>query len=251
MPVLASAPEPVVPSLAQRRAISPPPPATLPIVGRSLAEYVTSFALDLPALRHRDVLDVGAGASSFVAEACTRKINAVGVDPLYGSTVETLATHIQLDFAQLSTAMQANPRLFRTPHFVTVADAEADRRNAAQRFLSDYDTHFVHGRYVGSALPRLPFFDGTFDLVLCGDLLFTATRFDPDAVLAALKELARIAADEVRIHPLCSPDGKPFPGLARLRRELKESGIASELRAVDSSYHAAAAQTLVLRRANS
>ena len=127
-----------------------------------------------------------------------------------------------------------------------------DRRTAAQRFLADYAAHFIHNRYVAGSLPRLPFFDGTFDLVLSAHLLFTyAKRFDFDWHLAACRELVRVTADEVRIHPLCGLDGRPYPGVTRLRRELRETGVASEVRAVDYEFFAGAHSMLVLRRAAS
>ena len=82
---------------------APPPPTTqsprsapsleltsVSFFGRTLAEYAQFFALDVAALRGRDVLDVAAGPSSFTAEACARKIDAVAVDPLYGSTPDAL-----------------------------------------------------------------------------------------------------------------------------------------------------------------
>jgi hypothetical protein len=47
---------------------------------------------------------------------------------------------------------------------------------------------------------------------------------------------------------LCGPDGKPYAGLARLRRELKTSGIASEVRALDYEFFAGANSMLVLRK---
>jgi hypothetical protein len=220
--------------------------------GRSLAEYAKFFALDPAALRGRDVLDVAAGPSSFTAEACARKIHAVAVDPLYGSPLEALATHVQLDYARMFEQMRAKPRLFRMKAFPSIDAAELDRRAAAQRFLTDYDAHFVHNRYVGASLPRLPFFDGTFDLVLCAHLLFTyAKHFDYDWHLAACRELVRVSATEVRIHPICGAEGKPYAGLARMRRELKEGGIASEVRPVDYEFFAGATSMLVLRRSAS
>ena len=83
----------------------------------------------------------------------------------------------------------------------------------ASGFLADYEAHFIHNRYVGGSLPRLPFFDGTFDLVLCAHLLFTyAARFDFDWHLAACRELVRVSADEVRIHPLCGLTASRTPG---------------------------------------
>lgn len=219
--------------------------------GRSLAEYSQFFALDVTTLRGRDVLDVGAGPSSFTAEACARKINAVAVDPRYGSPVALLADQVQHDYAQLFAEMRSKPRLLRFKAFASIDAAEEDRRAAAQRFLADYEVHFVHNRYVGASLPLLPFFDGTFDWVLCAHLLFTyARRFDFDWHLAACRELVRVSADEVRIHPLCGLDGKLYPALARLRRELRDAGIVSEVRPVDYEFFAGATSMLVLRRSS-
>jgi SAM-dependent methyltransferase len=241
--------------------LPPPPPSRLvpspeielPSVsffGRSLAEYAQFFALDLPALRGRDVLDVAAGPSAFTAEACARRINAVAVDPRYGADGDALAAHVQLDYERMFAQMRAKRRLFRLKSFPSIDAAEVDRRAAADRFLADYATHYIHNRYVGAALPLLPFFDGTFDLVLCAHLLFTyAQRFDFDWHLAACRELVRVSAGEVKIHPLCGPDGRVYPGLSRLRRELRAVGIASEVVAVDYEFFIGANSMLVLRRA--
>ncbi len=218
--------------------------------GRSLAEYAQFFALDLNALRGRDVLDVASGPSSFVAEACARRIHAVGVDPRYGASPDELAGHVSLDYDKMFEQMRAKPRLFKLKSFPSIDAAELDRRAAAERFVADYTAHFAHGRYVSGALPRLPFFDGTFDLVLCAHLLFTyASRFDFDWHLAACKELVRVSAHEVRLHPVVGVDGKPYPALPRLRRELKAAGIASVLVDVDYEFFAGADSMLVLRRA--
>lgn len=244
MPALAPAPAPR-PRIAQPREVDLP---SASFSGRSLAEYAQSFDLDLNRLRGRDVLDVAAGPSSFTAEACARKINAVAVDPCYGERLETLAAQVRLD----SAAARERSRLFHDDAFPELDAADLDRRAAAQRFLADFETHFIHNRYIAGSLPRLPFFDGTFDLVLCAHLLFTSARsFDFEWHLAACRELVRVSADEARIFPLCTPDGKAYPGVARLRRELKEAGVASEVRAVNGEFLAGAAAMLVLRKAQS
>ena len=220
--------------------------------GRSLAEYTRFFALDLATLKGRDVLDVAAGPSSFTAEACARKIDAVAVDPMYGATPEVLADRVAVDHTRRLAEMRAQRRRFRRGSFSSLEQAEPDRRSAAQRFLADYDTQVMYNRYVGGSLPRLPFFDGTFDLVLCAHLLFTyAQCFDFDWHVTACRELVRVSAGEVRLHPLVAPDGKTYAGLGRLRRELRTGGIASDLVAVDYKYFAGADSMLVLRRAKS
>jgi SAM-dependent methyltransferase len=231
----------------------PPDPLAIPFFGRSLAEYVASFALELDQLRGRDVLDVASGPASFVAEACARRINAVGVDPLYSAAPAELAGHVQLDYARLFAQIRSRSSLYRlkAAGYRSLAEAEADRHGAAQRFLDDFAVHCLHGRYVGGVLPRLPFFDRTFDLVLCGQLLFVSPRFDFDWHVAACRELVRVSAGEVRINPVCSGDGRPYPGIARLRRDLRAAGIASELVSVDYEFIQGGGTILVLRRSPS
>jgi hypothetical protein len=243
MPTLLAPPPPA-------RIPRPPPELELPSVsffGRTLEEYTRFFSLDLATLRRCAVVDVAAGPSSFTAEACRRGIDAVAIDPLYGSTLETLRTHVELDYAKMTAQIRAKPRMFRLKSFPSLNAAETDRRAAAGRFLADYEAHFAHGRYVGAALPRLPFFDGTFDLVLCAHLLFVyARRFDFEWHVAACRELARVSAGEVRIHPVCGADGRPYPELARLRRELATAGIRSEVVKVDYEFFVGAHSMLVL-----
>jgi hypothetical protein len=223
---------------------------TVSFFGRTLAEYAQFFALDVDKLRGCDVLDVAAGPSSFVAEACARRVDAVAVDPFYGGPAEDMSGQIEADYARMFAQMRAKRQLFRGRSFPSIDAAETDRRLAAQRFLADYSAHFVHGRYVGGALPQLPFFDRTFDLVLCAHLLFIyGARFDYDWHLAACRELVRVSANEVRIHPLCGPDGKPYSKLPALRRELREQGIESEVVSVDYEFFVGATSMMILRRA--
>jgi len=239
-------------TLSPPRSIPPPPEIELPSVsffGRTLAEYAQFFALDPSALRGRAVLDVAAGPSSFTTEACRHGIDAVAVDPRYVGTPAELAELVERDYDHMLAQMRTKRRLFRFRSFASLEEAAADRRLAAQRFLADYAAHSRHGRYFGAALPRLPFFDGTFDLVLCAHLLFTYARhFDFAWHLAAAGELARVSAGEVRIHPLCGVDGRPYPELARLRRELRAAGVASEVVKVDYEFFMGTGSMLVLRK---
>lgn len=253
MPTLTERPPPAAFTRRFPKAPSSLPALELPAVsffGRTLAEYVQFFALDLAALRKRDVLDVAAGPSSFAAEACARGIDAVAVDPLYTHAPAELTARVEADYTQMFAQMRARPRLFRLKSFPSIDAAETDRRLSAQRFLADFEAQRFYGRYVGASLPHLPFFDGTFDLVLCAHLLFTyAARFDFEWHLAACKELVRVSAGEVRLHPVVGSEGRTYPGLPRLRRELKAAGIASELVRVDYEFFVGTGTMLVLKRA--
>lgn len=224
--------------------------SSIAFFGRTLAEYTQFFSLDLVALRGRVVLDVAAGPSSFVAEACRRGIDAVAIDPLYGCTSHALSVHVQLDYARMLEQMRAKPHLLRFRSFTSIDEAEASRRQAAERFLTDYEQHFVHNRYIGAALPHLPFLDRTFDVVLCAHLLFVyAQQLDFSFHFAACRELVRVSRDEVRIHPVVSLDGKPYDGLEQLRSALKSERIESEIVDVDYEFFAGSDRMLVLKRA--
>jgi hypothetical protein len=222
----------------------------LPVVsffGRTLEEYTRFFALDPMALRGRAVLDVAAGPSSFTAEAHRRGIDAVAVDPLYHQPTGALAARIKEDYARMFLQIRAKPRLIRLKSFASVDEAEADRRAAASRFLADYDGNVRHGRYVRASLPLLPFLNGAFDLVLCAHLLFIyGGLFDFDWHVTACAELARVSNGEVRIHPVCGPDGKPYAELDRLRAKLAELGITSAVVRVNYEFFAGSGSMLVL-----
>ncbi|MCR6654853.1 MAG: class I SAM-dependent methyltransferase [Opitutus sp.] len=228
----------------------PLPALELPAVsffGRTLDEYARFFALDVAALRGLSVLDVAAGPSSFTAEACRRGIDAVAVDPQYSKSGYALSEQITRDYDAMFAQIRAKRRLFKLKSFSSLEAAEEDRRTAAQRFVSDFETHAVHGRYVAAALPRLPFFDGTFDLVLCAHLLFIyAQQFDFEWHLAACRELARVSTAEVRIHPIVGADGRLYPELERLRRELLARGVTSRVQRTDYEFFAGSTSTLIL-----
>lgn len=231
--------------------------SSISFFGRSLAEYTRFLALEPAALRGRTVLDVAAGPASFTAEANRLGIHATAVDPLYGLHPETLTSHVQLDYAHMGSQMHARGHLFElsdpqspgSAFYSSIAAAVADRREAAERFLEDYRSGFVQGRYVGGSLPALAFPDRVFDLVLCAHLLFLYPKhFNFAAHLAACRELVRVSRQEVRIHPLCGTDGLPYPEFDRLRHELHAAGIASEVVPVPYAFFKGANTLLRLQR---
>ena len=225
--------------------------------GRDLAEYRRIFALreerDIrPGAR---VLDVAAGPASFTAELTRlrRDLTVVAADPHYGARPDALATLARSDHARVAAQMRAKPGLLRPgpESFPDLENAIAARRAATERFLADYEGGFVLGRYVGAALPDLPFADASFDLVLCAHLLFLhAGLLDPAFHRAALRELLRVTAPggELRLHPLCGADGRVYPHLAEMLAELAAEGVTIERIAVRGAFFHAADATLVLRR---
>jgi hypothetical protein len=230
--------------------LSPSPSLQLPSVaffGRTFDEYCQCLGFSYSAVRGCRVLDVAAGPSSFTAEARGHGAIPVAVDPLYGFKPQALATYVQLDYDRMFREMRRLESLLTYQYFPSFAAAEASRRSAAARFLADYADGFVQGRYVGGALPRLPFPDKVFDLTLCAHLLFLyAARFDYVWHLAACRELVRVTAGEVRIHPVCGLGGQPYPELARLQADLRTVGITAQVIQVDYKFFAGTDTTMVL-----
>jgi hypothetical protein len=217
--------------------------------GRTFDEYVRFFDLDAGALPGLRILDVAAGPSSFTAEAHRRGIRAAAVDPLYGYSPQSLDAFVRVDYERVMAEVRLRESLLRYRYFPSIEAAEASRRTAAARFLSDYEDGFVQDRYIGGSLPRLRFKDGSFDLVLCAHLLFTYARhFDYDWHLAACLELLRVSAAEVRLHPICGPDGRVFGEMDRLRRDLEARGAGFRIIDVDFEFFAGTSSTLILTR---
>ena len=76
-------------------------------------------------------------------------------------------------------------------------------------------------------MPALPFADAGFGLALCSRLLFLySDHLSPDAHVAALRELLRVAR-EVRVFPLLTLAGEPSPNLAPVREALYQDRHSS------------------------
>jgi ubiquinone/menaquinone biosynthesis C-methylase UbiE len=98
---------------------------------------------------------------------------------------------------------------------------------------------------VPASLPRLPFPDGRFDLVLSSHFLFTyADRLDLEFHRAALRELHRVARREVRVFPLLEQGGRPVPAL--LSQLLATLGIQHRIRQVGYEFQRGGNEMLVL-----
>lgn len=169
--------------------------------GRSLAEYQGMFALSAADLERR-ILDCAGGPASFNAELTRQGGRVVSCDPLYGFSGEQIATRIAATHDTIVRGLHATRDHFVWDQVGTPEALGQQRQAAMAEFLADLPAGLAAGRYVEAALPVLPFGDRSFDLALCGHLLFTYdTTLDLDFHHAAITELLRLAP-EVRIFPL-------------------------------------------------
>jgi SAM-dependent methyltransferase len=175
--------------------------------GRSGRDALQFFDLDLASWRGARLLDCPGGPGSLVATARGYGVEAVAVDPLYALPAEEQEERCRQD---LRFTME---RIAQSDALRDDFDQEAYGRSkleALGEFLADRLAH--PEAYVAASLPNLPFKAESFDLVLCGHLLFSYSpladgglyeddRFALAWHQAALKELLRVSRHQVRIYP--------------------------------------------------
>jgi hypothetical protein len=212
------------------------------VTSRSFAEYRAMFGLaSLP----QSVLDCCAGGSGFTAVAAAEGADAVAVDPAYELPYRELADAVRSGTSTGGNIVDQYSGDFVWHWYGSREQRDRMRAEAAEQFLADLVAH--PERYVAASLPHLPFDTGRFELALCSHLLFTwSDHLDAAWHLAALRELARVAA-QVRVFPLVvQGNGAPVPFLDEVRSELAEDGLQSEIKKVPYEFQRGADEMLVL-----
>ena len=198
--------------------------------GRSLAEYELIFNLHRTSLAGKKILDCPGGTASFAAEARPLGADVWCVDPGYAlppSEWERIAAE---DIGQTLAEVRRIHHVYRWDYYSNWEQMRAARFEILNRFIEDWRKVRTLGRHVAARLPRLPFRDREFDLVLSGHLLFIYRELlPPDFQILALQELVRVSRGEVRVFPVSQMNREPFPKLDELRRDLKKSGIETEM----------------------
>lgn len=170
------------------------------LLGRTLEEYFHYFALDEKELRGKKILDIASGVSSFCAEANQRGLNVTAFDPIYECQLEQIQARSEpdLDFV---TKEIGRVKAYKWDFYKTPEGMRAYRERAWRLFQQDFNRHET--RYVAGKLPKTPFGDGEFDVVLVSYLLFVyEDQFDYEFHRESLREIIRISREEVRIYPL-------------------------------------------------
>jgi len=221
-------------------------PSGVLVTSRSFAEYLAFFSLEHACLPAR-ILDCSAGASSFVAEARRRGVDALAVDPAYENPTRLLI-EARAGVAGGAQLIADNQDRFVYDWYGSPSRRARMRRDALEAFVRDYSRS--PERYLPAALPGLPLETDSFDLALCSHLLFTwATHYDELWHLASLVELCRVAT-EVRVFPLVlQGTGEAVEFLPSLRDRLKRGfGINSNIVTVAYEFQRGAHHMLQLSR---
>jgi hypothetical protein len=107
---------------------------------------------------------------------------------------------------------------------------------AMEKFLGDYETGKVTGRYLDRSLPQLDLLEDKFDLCVCSHLLFLySEQLSLDVHIASIYELLKISA-EVRIFPLLTLDCQPSPCLKPVMQELSRNEFHVQIQPVKYEF---------------
>src|SRR5262249_31309222 len=143
-------------------------------------------------------------------------------DPIYCLSPEKIAADFEPNAERMLEGMGKAYHRFKWDHYGTPQKVIERRRIALNKFLTDFKRTARGGRYVAARLPQLPFNNRSFDLVLCGHLLFLySADLSVETHVASLREMLRVG-NEVRIFPLLDMDGNLSSHLEPAMNELKQ-----------------------------
>ncbi len=190
-------------------------------IGRTFREYAKLFNLNRKVLQSGDILDCPAGASSFTAEAALMGYDVAAADIQYGTPADRLIDKACKDTAYALEQFKKVRDSYDWSFYKTPELHATERMKALVNFSGDFSEGLKAGRYVQARLPKLPFADDSFKLVLSSHFLFLyGNRLDFSFHMDCIREFMRVAP-EARIYPLMGLDGKEYPALDRLISALK------------------------------
>jgi hypothetical protein len=179
------------------------------------------------------VLDCGGGPASFIAELRNSGVRAVSVDPICGLSAAEIQARFEAVVEPMMAQVCAKPGDWVWTYHRDPDNLRRNRREAFNRFLTDFHAGLREGRYITGALPGLAFNSQSFGLAFCSHLLFLySDRLSEEFHIRSVLELGRVAA-EVRLFPLLTLTGEQSPYLASVRAATQAAGWSSEIVRVD------------------
>jgi hypothetical protein len=216
--------------------------------GRSFDEYVRMFGLTETELNRR-ILGCGDGPAAFNAEMTQRGGRVVSIDPVYLFTTEQIKSRIAETYEVVMAQMRQNQEDYIWNTIPSVKHLGLVRMAAMESFLIDFETGKQAGRYIAGELPLLPFEDAQFDIALSSHFLFLySAHLSYEFHIQALKEMLRVA-DEIRVFPLLTLDGKLSPHLAAVKEHFANTGFKLEIKPVAYEFQRGGHEMLVIMRA--
>ncbi len=217
------------------------------LLGRTSEEYRHYFALADADLRHRRILDVASGVSSFTAESTTRGLDVTALDPIYALEADEIAHRCRRDLEHVLDSI-GGLEVYRWKFYQNPERLRGFRERASRLFLADYAGR-RGSRYRAGSLPGLPFADGSFDVGLVSYFLFAyEEQFDYEFHRASILELLRVSRGEVRIYPTVTFEGERSSYLNQLENDPALADLEFNLVPTDFEFLVGSNNYLRVRR---
>ncbi|MGG4340503.1 SAM-dependent methyltransferase [Paenibacillus lautus] len=193
-------------------------------IGRTFEEYTYMFDLEMSELTGKSILDCPSGACSFTAYGSKHGLDITASDIAYDHKPDDLEAKGLQDIGHAMETMEQAKSNYVWDYYGDVQGLRRHREQALRDCVQDM-REFPE-RYVAAVLPELPFANEQFHLVLSAHFLFMySDRLDYDFHVQAIRELLRVASEEVRIFPLTDLAGSRYAHLDRLTQELEAEGF--------------------------
>ena len=210
-----------------------------------MEEYAAMFALSQGEL-NSSILGCADGPASFNAEMTARRRVVVSVDPVYQFSSEEIRAQVDRTYPTILQQLRENHGDYVWTRVSSPEELGRLRMESMNKFLADFPGGRVTGRYLPGDLTLLPFENQAFDLALCSHFLFLYSgQLSVEFHFRAIAEMLRVAK-EVRIFPLVTLGGKPWPYLEALCHYLYECDRTAEVRTVDYEFQRGANQMLTV-----
>lgn len=196
----------------------------------SYSDYRQMFDLREQDL-NKKILDFPGGISSFNAECYQSGIHITSGDASYQYTPAEMKTYAKKRFDLNETYLQEHLQNLRSQDEVFIQNILSTWKQSLENFIHDYEKGLEEKRYIPMSLPKLPYEDHAFDLVLCKDLLFHSKSFLEFNREQIVSELCRVG-EEVRVFPLLDEKGSMTDELGPIMLLLQQNNFGVEVREV-------------------
>jgi hypothetical protein len=215
-------------------------------LGRSFDEYRLMFHLTETDL-DKKIIGMADGPACVNAEMAKLGKHYVSVDPVYVFSAEQIEDRFYQVIDGIMAQIEEGKDEWIWNYQKNVQALKNSRINTMKKFVADFPEGLQQGRYLAGELPQLNFSDKQFDLALCSHFLFLYSAFfSYDFHLASVQEMLRIA-DEVRIFPLLTLEGKKSDYVSPLLNDLDKLGYAATIEEVDYEFQKGGNELLTVR----
>jgi hypothetical protein len=215
--------------------------------GRTLAEYKLMFDLSDADL-NQQILGCGDGPASFNAEMTELGYSVMSIDPIYQFSAEQIEQRVRDTYETVISQVRENSDLYTWNYFTDPDELGRARLGAMEKFLGDYKTGKVVGRYLDRALPELNLPEKTFDLGVCSHLLFLySDRLSLDFHLVSIERLLGVCS-EVRIFPILKLDCTPSAYVEAVVQNFSNSRFNVQIQTVDYEFQKGGNQMMKIKK---